>query len=58
MECGEASGVIGIFKDKDIAEQNRVKYGAEQSKYWHGEHDFKIFEIDKLNKVNHIEYRR
>jgi len=56
IECGEDSGVIGIFKDKDVAEQNRVKYENNQAEHWHGQHDFITFEVDKLNKVNHIKY--
>ena len=50
LECGEESNVIGIFTDKNKAEQEKQDHEVAQDEMWYGQHDFEIFEreIDKV----------
>lgn len=56
IECGEESHVIGIFTDVMLVEQVKTNHKLRQEKNWHGQHYFKIFEIDEINKVYKVEY--
>ena len=56
IECGEESHVIGIFTDVKLAEQAKTNHKLRQEKNWCGQHYFKIFEIDEINKVYEVEY--
>lgn len=49
IECGEQSGVLGIFTDKKQAEEVQKKYREIQSNNWTGQHYFEIFEVKEEN---------
>lgn len=50
IECGEESSVIGIFKDKGLAEKACRREQEIQKENWHGEHHFEIFEAKKISR--------
>lgn len=49
IECGESSKVIGIYKAELEAETACNLAEIEQAKDWHGQHHFKVFEIEVPN---------
>ena len=49
IECGEQSGVLGIFTDKKEAEKTAKKYKEKQANNWSGQHYFEIFEVKEEN---------
>ena len=49
IECGEASAILGIFDNKERAEEVKEKYAIIQGNNWTGQHHFKVFEIKKDN---------
>jgi hypothetical protein len=51
IECGESSNVIGIFTDKEKAEQALDTHEKYQAKHWHGQHSFEIFEVSEIDKA-------
>ena len=56
IECGEESGVLGIFTNKKKAKMVAKKYEKIQSDNWSGQHYFEIFEIDEIDKTYKVEY--
>lgn len=46
IECGEDSNVIGVFKTEKEAGDALIESSEIQSKDWHGEHHFKVFQIE------------
>jgi hypothetical protein len=40
IECGEESAVLGLFATEKEAEAVCIAAEEEQSKNWHGQHDF------------------
>ena len=49
IECGEPSGVLGIFTNEEEAEKVAEKYAEIQSNNWSGQHHFEIFEVKEEN---------
>ena len=49
IECGEKSAILGVFKDKQKAEEVVKKYSKIQNDNWHGQHYFEVYEIKKEN---------
>lgn len=56
LECMESSNVLGIFTNVYQAMQVCDKYYKLQEQNWHGDHDFKIFEIKNLDEEIEISY--
>lgn len=64
IECGEQSGVLGIFTNKKEAEKVAKKYKEIQSNNWCGQHFFEIFEVkeedvevyDEETYLKHLEW--
>ena len=48
LECGEDSNVIGFFNNEKEAEDACNKASAKQHQNWHGQHDFRVFDISKF----------
>lgn len=53
IECGESSHVLGVFTDKNRAKEICEKAKEKEKKFaaLGGQHDFEIFEVDKIDKV-------
>lgn len=49
IECGEESAILGIFDNKQKAEEVMEKYDKIQSNNWHGQHYFEIIEVKEEN---------
>ena len=49
--CLESSSVLGIFTDKEKAIEIMKKCEEYQNKYWIGEHEFEIYEVNKENEL-------
>lgn len=45
IECGESSGVVGIYATKDEAEAERSAARERQSDDWHGQHNFLVIDL-------------
>lgn len=45
IECGESSGVVGIYATKDEAETECVAARERQSADWHGQHNFLVIDL-------------
>lgn len=58
IECGEESHVIGIFTDINKAQKSEKDHEMRQEKKWTGQHLFEIFEIEKIDKVYRVKYRK
>lgn len=58
IECGEDSAVLGIFSDKDLADQVIEDHAERQKKDWHGQHSFEIFEVDGIDNKIVVDYQR
>ena len=64
IECGEQSGVLGIFTNEEEAEKVAKKYKEIQSNNWCGQHSFEIFEVkeedvevyDEETYLKHLEW--
>ena len=64
IECGEQSGVLGIFTNKKEAEKVAKKYEEIQTNNWSGQHYFEIFEVkeedvevyDEETYLKHLEW--
>ena len=64
IECGEESGVLGIFTDEKEAVKVAKKYEEIQTKNWRGQHYFEIFEVkeedvevyDEETYLKHLEW--
>ena len=50
IECGEGSGVIGVYTTKEAAEAAAKKAAEEQSKDWHGQHSMEVFELPAVQE--------
>ena len=50
IECDEVSTILGIFDDKEKAEEIIEKYEEIQCKNWTGQHHFEVIKIKKENK--------
>lgn len=49
IECGEKSAILGIFNNKQKAEEVMEKYDKIQSDNWVGQHYFEIVEVKEEN---------
>ena len=56
LECGEESNVLGIFTNKNKAEEVCKEHYERQAKNWGGQHSFEVFEINKIDEINRVEY--
>ena len=45
IECGESSGVVGIYATKDEAKAECAAAEERQSADWCGQHDFLVIEL-------------
>lgn len=45
IECGEASGVIGVYLTKAAAEVAADRVREAQDEDWHGQHSMDVYEI-------------
>ena len=52
IECGVSSNVVGIFEDKNRAEE--IVEQCDKHYYWRygGDNQFEIFELPELNIIN------
>jgi hypothetical protein len=50
IECDESSNVLGIFKTESNAKAVLRIAEEEQKVNWHGQHNFMIFEQEKINE--------
>ena len=46
IECDEPSAVLGVFDTRKQAKDACKKHEDWQSKHWHGEHFFDVFDIE------------
>ena len=46
IECGEDSGPIGVFADREAAERSCEDAQVKQQEDWYGEHVMDVWEID------------
>ena len=51
IECGEASALLGVFAFKIDAERACTVHRTWQKANWHGQHEFVVFECNKLNEI-------
>ena len=66
IECGEVSSVLGIFDNKEKAEDISKKYEDIQEIHWTGQHDIQVFEVKEENTelfnefsyIKHLEEKR
>lgn len=47
LECGEPSGIIGVYNEKDEAEAAAEAAHRRQREDWHGEHGMWVFDTDR-----------
>lgn len=45
MECGESSGVVGIYATEDEAKAERAVAMERWAADWHGQHDFLVIDL-------------
>lgn len=45
IECGEDSGVVGLFKTREEAQTASDAAATIQKEDWHGQHHFDVYEI-------------
>jgi hypothetical protein len=46
LECGEESAVIGFYDTEGEAGKACAVAAKEQEKTWHGQHSFRVFEVN------------
>ena len=56
IECGENSGVIGVFTNEKDAEKVIEDHKERQREHWGGEHHFKVFWVGAIDDIQRIEY--
>ena len=56
IECGEGTSVLGIFTNKDVADETTKEHAARQKENWHGQHHFAVFEIGEIDKIYTVDY--
>lgn len=56
IECGVSSNIVGVFTNKDKAEE--IAGILEQMNDWRegGQNDYEVFEMPKINEI-HKEYK-
>jgi hypothetical protein len=52
IECGVASGVVGVFSDKARAEQIAIECSRHYDFAGGGQHHFNVFEVPEPDIVN------
>lgn len=56
LECGEMSSVLGIFMREEDAYSVIEDHRERQNEAWHGEHSFRVFCIEELNRAYPVDY--
>lgn len=56
IDCMETSAVLGVFTEKNIAEQVCDEHEGRQSENWHGCHSFEVHVIEGIDLENRVEY--
>jgi hypothetical protein len=46
IECGEPSGIVGVFDDEVEATAACNLATEKQAEDWHGQHHFEVFDIE------------
>ena len=46
IECGEESGVVGLYATLEEAIKARDDAAAGQERHWTGQHSFEVFDLD------------
>lgn len=56
IECGEDSAVLGVFVSRAKAEAVCAEHKERQAEEWHGQHSFRVFEVDGIGAEHRAEY--
>ena len=54
IECGESSGLVGVFTDKKIADMVADDCIKIQRLNWRGEHMFYVWKIGSVDSIGYI----
>ena len=52
LECGEPSGVVGVFATEEEATLACEAAAAHHKADWHGEHCFDVFDLDDPSSLS------
>lgn len=55
IECGVSSNIVGVFDDKQVADQKANEFNEEFDWREGGQNHFQVFEMPELNVI-HPEY--
>ncbi len=50
LECGEDSGILGIYDHKKEAEAACARAKKRQRDRWHGQHSMEVFALDSRSQ--------